>query len=1365
MPTNKKQQEQQTDDEIAQKPSSSVPNMMMMEGLVNKFDGQDATNPVSRWTQEIDDNAEIFSWTPSQTLLMARRSLTGTAALWLRAERVHKTWDELKKAIEKEFPDAIDVKTVHEMMSSRFKKSNESCIDYMLTMKELGKRGKMPDYVAIKYIVDGIRDNEINKMMLHGVTTYNDLKEKLKIYESIKEKMKKSQVSLPRPAQVQSMRKPRVNPRCYSCGDMGHVSAECPHKQQGMKCFHCNRFGHVASECRSHGVQFTPRTTEAVAAGGSRLVPASGTGSGGASGRSGQSTGYHGGDRSVRQSLFAQPLQTTDGVSSSTLTARLTQEQCDGGILTVAEDCDDRTLTRDNDFHQSMDNVNKAKLKKPMKLVKINEIMEHSLIDSGSDVNLISSDFCETLNLVVIHDTKMCFSGLGKVKVQALGMLTCNIVIDDNVYNVLFYVVPSYAIPYKLILGQEFLKNVFVVMDGGSVCVRKNSDDWLREINCFVSDYDILGHITNEELRCELKQCIDNYTPLKIKEAPLKLKFVLKDDVPIAQRPRRVSLKEQIEVERQVEEWLHDGIIEVSYSDYSSPLVLVKKKDGSTRICVDYRLLNRKIIRDAYPLPIIEDCIDKLAKAKIYCVLDLKNGFFHLKVSEECIKYTSFVSHHGQFHFLRAPFGLSVCPQFFMRYVSIIFRDLISRGILQIFIDDIVISAENEYEALERLKEVLKIASEYGLQINWKKAQLLCKRITYLGYVIEGGSIRPSKEKVEAVMKYPEPRTIKQLHSFIGLASYFRKFIPNFAIIARPLTELLKKGNDFVFDVLQRQAFMILKEKLSCDPVLKIFRPEYATELHTDASSYGYSAILMQLSPDDNELHPVYYMSRKTTDVESRYSSYELEALAIIEGIKKFRHYLFGIKFKIVTDCKAFQMTMDKKNLAMSPRVARWVLFLQDYDYQIEHREGTKMKHVDALSRQPYVCIINDVHENIRQAQMLDEGLKAIMEILKDRPYGNYMIDNNLLYIGDDKRLVIPRNMERDIIQKVHSKGHFSIKKMKELINKDYYIKGLDKKIEDFILTCIPCLLATKKEGKQEGFLNPIEKESIPLMTIHLDHVGPLTQTSKQYNYILTVVDAFTKFVWLFPTKSTSSKETLNKLQVHQQTFGNPQRIITDRGTAFTSGEFAEYCKEENIQHLTITTGVPRGNGQVERIHRIIIPLLTKLCLENSGQWYKHVSRVQRAINSTFQRSIKTTPFELLIGTKMRTQEDIEIQELLQEEERQQFNEDRESYRKQAKEQILKIQDENVRDYNKKRKESSKYEIGDVVATKRTQFGTGLKLKPKYLGPYRVIKVKRNDRYDLEKIDSTAEGPGRTSSSADHMKRWPAIGREENLEG
>ncbi|GFU71057.1 retrovirus-related Pol polyprotein from transposon 17.6 [Trichonephila clavipes] len=351
---------------------------------------------------------------------------------------------------------------------------------------------------------------------------------------------------------------------------------------------------------------------------------------------------------------------------------------------------------------------------------------------------------------------------------------------------------------------------------------------------------------------------------------------------------------------------------------------------------------------------------------------------------------------------------------------------------------------------------------------------------------------------------------------------------------------------------------------MSEGPILHFYKYGKKTELHTDACKQGYGAILLQ-EAEDGKLHPVYYMSKKTNTAEEKYDSYELEVLAIINALKKFRVYLLGQHFKIVTDCSAFQKTMQKKDLIT--RIARWALQLEEFDYEIEHRAGSRMKHVDALSRYPVMMAI-------------------------------------------------------------------------------------------------------------------------------------------------------------YPVKTVSAESALEKLKQQQKTFGNPIRIISDRGSAFTSKLFNDYCDEENIQHLQIATGVPRGNGKVERIHRTLIPVLTKLSLDDSTKWYKYVDRLQRILNSTISRSIKWTPFELLVGTKMRNKEDILIKDLLLEEMAKELLEQREFLRNDAKKKNIEtMQSENRKTYNRRRK--------------------------------KALLVNSKDRYEVEKVGQH-EGPISTTTSADLMKHFYA---------
>ncbi|GFY04274.1 hypothetical protein TNCV_4413621 [Trichonephila clavipes] len=302
---------------------------------------------------------------------------------------------------------------------------------------------------------------------------------------------------------------------------------------------------------------------------------------------------------------------------------------------------------------------------------------------------------------------------------------------------------------------------------------------------------------------------------------------------------------------------------------------------------------------------------------------------------------------------------------------------------------------------------------------------------------------------------------------------------------------------------------------------------------------------------------------------------------------------------------------------------------LRRIDYEIEHRAGSRMKYVDALSRYPVMMVCNDtLTSKLKNAQEEDDNIQTLKS-LREARIRRIFERNGILYkyLNGRELIVTPKAMQAELIKLIHENGHFS--------------------------------------------------ESIPLSTYHVNFIGPLPSTNKSYQHIFTVVDACTKFTWLYPVKTVSAESALEKLKQQQKTFGNPIRIISDRGSAFSSKLFNDYCDEEKIQHLQIATGVPRGNGQVERIHRTLIPVLTKLSLDDSTKWYKYVDRLQRILNSTISRSTKWTPFELLVGIKMRNKEDILIKDLLLEEMAKELQEQREFLRNDAEKNIETLQSEN----------------------------------------------------------------------------------------
>ncbi|XP_063531215.1 uncharacterized protein LOC134742167 [Cydia strobilella] len=538
----------QDDDDLAANMWHGAGNGMLhlTEGLIPKFTGQDKTYPAARWVQDVEDSTELCGWTPLQQLLMARRSLAGTALLWFRAERIYKTWDEFKAAVLKEFPDNIDTKTIHELMSSRCKKPSESCLEYMFTMKELGKRGKMPDYVAIKYIVEGIKDQEVNKIMLYGVSTYSELKEKIKIYEQLKENMSgssKEKEAKSRHVDHEKSNRRLAFTRCFSCGEMSHSSAECPHKDKGLKCFWCNSFGHISSQCK------TPPAT---------------TSRGKDDGNAAASSSEVGNTKKLHSSNAGGAA--SGGKKSFMCHANVTNFTSDGGNDVSCADT--RTAMTNNNYQCLTTVMTTARPNminnKPLKQISVCGKNEIALIDSGSDVNLLTIECYSELSAreLVECDPDDNITGLGG-GVKCYGQVKLKLLIDGYWYNDMkFFVISKDNIPvhlFRMIIGQELLKHCTTVLEDGFVLIIPRIR-WVYTIR--VDDPSVIGNEVSPAIREKVNNMVQSYVPRKTKEAPIKLRIVLKDDIPVAQRPRRLAPREQQEVDQQVAKWLEDGIVQ-----------------------------------------------------------------------------------------------------------------------------------------------------------------------------------------------------------------------------------------------------------------------------------------------------------------------------------------------------------------------------------------------------------------------------------------------------------------------------------------------------------------------------------------------------------------------------------------------------------------------------------------------------------------------------------------------------------------------------------------------------------------------------------------------------------------------------------
>lgn len=1002
------------------------------------------------------------------------------------------------------------------------------------------------------------------------------------------------------------------------------------------------------------------------------------------------------------------------------------------------------------------------------KPVIINGIIINCLVDTGSDVTIIKEAIFKKMKDVDLNRTATVLRGLGNASTQPIGCFRALIKTDqvEASHNVL--VVHDSKFSCDGIVGHDFISKFRLICSAEGYTFldpeadKKQAVEYSQMFNiCEESSFTVAPQY-REDVERMIERTYET-PPKQIKQCPVELK-IIPDGVikPFRHGHTRLSEEEAIAVKKQVEEWVEQSIVRKSTSNVASRIVVVKKKDGTLRVCVDYRKLNTMVLMDCFPVPIMEEVLEKLQSAKWFTTMDLQNGFFHVAVEEASKPYTAFVTREGLFEFNKAPFGFKNSPAAFIRFVQFIFQELINSNIMQLYMDDIIVYAATPEECMEKTEMVLKRAAEFGLKIKWKKCNFMQRRIHFLGHIIEGGQICPGKEKTSAVNSFGTPQNVKAVQGFLGLTGFFRKFIPGYAQIARPLTDLLKKDAIFNIGPVEQQSVNKLKEILVNEPVLRIYSREAETELHTDASKDGLGAVLLQKF--EGSFHPVCFWSRKTTKAESNRHSYYLEVKAAYLALKKFRHYLLGVPFKLVTDCVAFKQTTKKADV---PReVGPWILYMQDFNFQPEHRAGERMRHVDFLSRHPQACmmITSELTARIKKSQQNDDSIRAILEILKDRLFQPYKLKGGLLYsmVNGNELLVVPALMEREVIQSAHEVGHLSLQKTMHSIQQQFFIPHLEYKVKKLISNCIKCIIHSKKLGKQEGYLNCIDKGDAPLHTLHIDHLGPMDSSAKQYKYILATVDAFSKFVWLFPTKSTGQEEVVKRLTDWSNIFGFPKRIVSDKGTAFTSGAFEQFMSSHNVEHVCTTTGVARGNGQIERVNRLILAIISKLSSDEPSKWYKYVPEVQKAINCHVHSSLKLSPFEVMFGTKMYTRVEDRLLELLQEEVVCQFNEDRYEMRQLVKRNIEQAQKDYKRNYDKKRRAEYKYKAGDLVAIKRTQFVAGRKMASGYLGPYEVTGVKDNGRYDVKKA-ANVEGPNVTSTSCDNMKLWKYIAENADL--
>ncbi|CAN6362592.1 unnamed protein product [Urochloa humidicola] len=452
---------------------------------------------------------------------------------------------------------------------------------------------------------------------------------------------------------------------------------------------------------------------------------------------------------------------------------------------------------------------------------------------------------------------------------------------------------------------------------------------------------------------------------------------------PVAQRPYRMAVGELEELKKQLRKLLDQGFIRASVSPWASPILFVDKKDGTQRMCVDYRTLNSVTIKNKYPLPRIDDLLNQLRKAKYFSKIDLRSGYHQMKIRESDIPKTAFTTRYGLYEYTVVSFGLTNAPAYFMNMMNKVFMEELDKFVV-VFIDDILIYSETAEEHEEHLRIVMEKLRAHQLYAKFSKCEFWMEEVAFLGHVLSAKGVAVDPTKIEAVTEWKQPSNITEIRSFLGLAGYYRRFIENFSKIAKPMTELLKNNTKFEWTEACEQSFQTLKDKLTSAPVLTLPDVKKDFVVYCDASRQGLGCVLMQ------EGKVIAYASRQLKKHEENYPTHDLELATVIHALKIWRHYLMGNKCDIYTDHKSLKYFFTQKELNMRQR--RWLELIKDYDLEIHYHPGKANVVADALSRKGYcnTMMVKEeqpvLHEELHsfQLEIVEDGALHEMQVSYD---------------------------------------------------------------------------------------------------------------------------------------------------------------------------------------------------------------------------------------------------------------------------------------------------------------------------------------------------------------------------------------------
>ncbi len=823
---------------------------------------------------------------------------------------------------------------------------------------------------------------------------------------------------------------------------------------------------------------------------------------------------------------------------------------------------------------------------------------------------------------------------------------------------------------------------------------------------------------------------------------------VLTNSEPPSKPTYRFSPRENDELKRQLTDLFAKGFIQPSKSPYGAPVLFVRKKNGKMRLCMDYRALNRITVKNKYPLPRVDELLDRLHGAKWFSKIDLQSGYHQVRIHPDDIHKTAFRTRYGHYEFLVLPFGLTNAPATFMAMMNSIFSQHLDSFVI-VFLDDILIYSKTEQQHAQHVEQVLALLKQHKLYANPEKCEFFKQRIGFVGHEVSAEGVHMEPAKVKAIQDWPMLQNAKEVRQFLGLAGYYRRFVHRFSAICAPLTDLLHETSEWKWTQREKTAFDALKQAISSAPVLLLPDESKPYTVMTDASGFAIGAALCQ--DQGRGLQPIAFLSQKMLSAERNYPVHEQELLAVICALKTWRHYLYGEQFTIETDHESLQYLQTQPQL--SKRQIRWLETLSQFTYTMQYKKGKDNIVADALSRRPD----HKADEQEMSAMSASRTSAAIVDAIKaaydtdgrcvdllqqhqnGRMPAGMKVINGVIYA--QQQTYVPNNahVRTMLLREAHDSlvsGHLGVAKTAELLTRTYYWPGIHADVKAYVRSCLSCQSNKSSNQSPAGLLQPLAIPEVRWHTVTMDLITGLPRSKAGHDAIVVFCDKLGKKMHCAATTTTVTAPALASLFFREvvRHHGLPVVIVSDRDPRFTARFWRALWAQCGTKLAMSTAYHPQTDGQTERANRTLEEMMRSYVNVHQDNWDEHLVAAEIAYNNSVHASTGFTPFFLDAGQhpvlpmnqaalvpNANPTADAMLERLY-------------DNLTLARQHLQQAQDRQAQYANRHRREQS-YKAGDQVMLSTVNLRRNIgapKLLPKYIGPLSVARVIAPTAYQLD---------------------------------